>query len=307
MLRQRLHLSLVLGASLLVGCTGSQDEYRPLTESEVSPITSPAAAEQEQNPLASDGTVAAQIASDIPAVPGPSGEDSAPEAVNDPTSEPQLEKPASISASDAKIMDAAQSAGNSKTDLGAAPDLLASTTPAEASITPLASASRREGMRGSLLSKPAAQPLEIKLLIPTKEFTQEGKTKALRVTFDDLDLLKVCNMEPVAPDVMNYLPDWLKNLNGQKIILRGWMFPSGRQEGISSFMFVRDNGICCFGRDPKVYDKLAVTMHPGKTTSYIAGRPFDVEATLLIEPDIEGPEEGMWWLYHLEDARVIDQ
>jgi hypothetical protein len=150
-------------------------------------------------------------------------------------------------------------------------------------------------------------PRKIQILVPNREFTREGKNQAIRITFDDLDLLKVCNMEPVPPDVMNYLPDWLKSLHGQRVILRGWMFPSGRQDGISSFMFVRDNGICCFGRDPKVYDKLGVTMQRGKTTKYIEGRPFDVEATFFIEPDIEGDDEGFWWLYRMEDAVVIDR
>jgi len=313
MLRQRIHLSLIIGVSLLAGCTGSQEGYRPLTESEVSSPVASAVVEQaqDQEGSATSGqtisgqTISGQVVTDQIPLDTPvalhSGDKNA-------LSEPPSEDRPAVSAGDFKVMAPSQSVENSKKDLEAdGPAPSASTTPVDAAITPLASASRREGMRGSLLSKPTAQPLEIKLLVPHKEFTREGKTKALRVTFDDLDLLKVCNMEPVPPDVMNYLPDWLKNLNGQKIILRGWMFPSGRQEGISSFMFVRDNGICCFGRDPKVYDKLAVTMHPNMTTSYIAGRPFDVEATLLIEPDIEGPEEGMWWLYHLEDARVIDQ
>jgi hypothetical protein len=71
-------------------------------------------------------------------------------------------------------------------------------------------------------------------------------------------------------------------------------------------MFVRDNGICCFGRSPKVYDKIAVKMRPGKTTRYIQGRPFDVVGTLSIEPDIEGGDEGLWWLYQIDDALVIE-
>lgn len=147
-------------------------------------------------------------------------------------------------------------------------------------------------------------PHEIKLLIPHKEFIAEGPEQALRVTFDDIDLLKVLNMEPVPPNAVDYLPGWLKDLDGKRIILRGWMFPSGRQEGITRFMFVRDNGICCFGREPKVYDKLAVTLRNGQSTRYIQGRPFDVVGTFTIEPDVEG--DDIFWLYHLEDALVIE-
>ncbi|WP_437229368.1 hypothetical protein SH661x_001404 [Planctomicrobium sp. SH661] len=260
---------LCLGAvSFALGCGGPGEEYRPLSAEQVEQPSEPATA----SPSSESPTVE-------PAASGEKAdlaqESSATPAASGEAMPASEGAPTQASPEEGQVATATPSGDTS------------ASMPAEA--------------------KAGSKPLEIKLLIPNKEFVKEGASQSLRVTFDDLDLLKVCNMEPVPPDVMDHLPDWLKNLNGQKIILRGWMFPSGRQEGISSFMFVRDNGICCFGRDPKVYDKLAVTMQPGKTTSYIAGRPFDVEATLLIEPDIEGSEEGLWWLYRLEGARVIDQ
>jgi hypothetical protein len=151
----------------------------------------------------------------------------------------------------------------------------------------------------------SGKPRTIRLLVPEKEFSREGPEKAFRVTFDDIDLLKILNMEPVPPDVMDHLPDWLTALDGERIILRGWMYPPGRQEGISRFMFVRDNGICCFGREPKVYDKLGVTLKEGHATRYIEGRPFDVIGTLTIDADVVGDE--VFWLYHLDDAVVMDK
>lgn len=148
-------------------------------------------------------------------------------------------------------------------------------------------------------------PKEIKLLVPEKDFVRDPQHDALRVTFDDIDLLKTLNMEPVPLDALEYFPEWLKNLDGKRIILRGWMFPAGRDDGISTFMFVRDSGLCCFGSNPKIYDKLAVTMREGVTTKYIEGRPFDVVATLRIDPEILDDE--WWWLFHLDDALVIDK
>lgn len=166
-------------------------------------------------------------------------------------------------------------------------------------------------MRAQLLGESSTtdsdsgEPRKIRLLVPEKDFSREGPENAFRVTFDDIDLLKVLNMEPVPPDVMDHLPDWLAALDGKRIILRGWMYPPGRQEGISRFMFVRDNGICCFGREPKVYDKLGVTLKEGQTTRYIEGRPFDVTGTLAIDADVVGEE--VFWLYHLDDAVVVDK
>lgn len=290
MLLNHFRIWVLLGTVLILGCGSENSEYRPLTETSTEPVDVPT------DDLSKPVTDPLILKESRPA---------SPENMTKPETVSQSASPAPVASDSSSKLE-------TKTDSSSAPSLQESASPSSVAAT--ASPAEQNlipggtrGMRDQPGTAPATKPLEIKLLIPNKEFTREGKDRSLRVTFDDLDLLKVCNMEPVPPDVMDYLPDWLKNLNGQKIILRGWMFPSGRQEGISSFMFVRDNGICCFGRDPKVYDKLAVTMQPGKTTRYIAGRPFDVEATLLIEPDIEGTEEGLWWLYRLENARVIDQ
>ncbi len=165
-------------------------------------------------------------------------------------------------------------------------------------------------MRAKLLGLPEPTgepetPREIKLLIPENNFDIDPKHKALRITFDDIDLLKVLNMEPVPKDADQHMPKWLSDLNGQRIILRGWMYPAGRSDGIERFMFVRDSGLCCFGSNPKIYDKLAVTMRDGVTTKYIQGRAFDVVATLRIEADILDDE--LFFLYHLDDSIVIDE
>jgi len=166
--------------------------------------------------------------------------------------------------------------------------------------------------RGEMTTTPAIEnpPQElpnrdIKLLVPEREFSTERSANALRVTFDDINLLRVINMEKITPDVVSHMPGWLTALNGQRIILRGWMFPPARQDGISRFIFVRDNGVCCFGPNAKIYDKLAVTLKSGTHTRFIEGRAFDVIGTLTIEPDLEDPDNA--WLYHLEDAQVRDK
>jgi hypothetical protein len=150
----------------------------------------------------------------------------------------------------------------------------------------------------------SAPPGKIELLIPEKSFVPEGKERALRVSFDDLDLLKVLNMEPVPTDAPNYFPGWLKGLDGQTVRLRGWMYPPPEQEGLGGFLFVRDNQICCFGREPKVYDKVGVLLKENVTTDYIQGRPFDVVGKLSIQPEEE--DGKLLFLYFIEDAVVVD-
>lgn len=152
-----------------------------------------------------------------------------------------------------------------------------------------------------------AQPLPggIQLLVPHKEFRVQGPNGALRVSYDDLDLLKILNMEPVPPDAEKYFPDWLRQLDGQRIRIRGFMYPQFESTGIERFVLARDNQICCFGRDPKVYDLIEVTMAPGRTTDFILGRPFDVVGIFHIELVAEGGKP--LGLYRIEDALVIDR
>jgi len=144
---------------------------------------------------------------------------------------------------------------------------------------------------------------QLQLLIPEKTFSVEGPEGAIRITFDDIDLLKVLNVNPVPLDIEQHLPAWLSGLHGKRIVLRGWMYPPNQESDIPAFMFVRDNEICCFGRKPLVYDKLAVTLREGQTTHYIQGRPFDVHGIMVVKSRII---DGEWfWLYMINDAVVL--
>lgn len=145
---------------------------------------------------------------------------------------------------------------------------------------------------------------KIELLIPQKLFRRERGTDAVRISYDDIDLLKVLNMDPVPADAVNYFPEWLSGLNGKKIRIRGWMYPTFVPEGLTSFTLARDNGICCFQRFPKIYDVILVQLEKGRSTDYIGQRPFDVEGVFRI--DNEGDGSDLPRLYKIENARVLD-
>lgn len=145
---------------------------------------------------------------------------------------------------------------------------------------------------------------KVELLVKEKTFRPEKG--ALRVSFDDLDLLKVLNMEPVTDNAEELMPDWLHGLSGKKIRLRGFMYPTYETEGIERFVLARDNQICCFGRDPKVYDLVQVNMKTGKTTNYIpAVRSFDVVGTFQIKMMSEDGKP--YGLYFIDQAEVIER
>ena len=141
---------------------------------------------------------------------------------------------------------------------------------------------------------------EIKLLIPSKTFKAEGADKALRVSFDDVDLLKVLNMDPVIPEAPGMMPDWLKQLDGKRIRIRGFMIPPFSETDVRAFTLARDTQLCCFGRNPLPYDLIDVFLKEGAETEYIELRPFDVVGVFHIGEEIEPG-----YLYSIDDAVVI--
>ena len=141
---------------------------------------------------------------------------------------------------------------------------------------------------------------EIKLLIPSKTFKAEGTEKALRVSFDDVDLLKVLNMDPVIPEAPEMMPDWLKQLDGKRIRIRGFMIPPFSETDVRAFTLARDTQLCCFGRNPLPYDLIDVFLKKGAATEYIELRPFDVVGVFHIGEEIEPG-----YLYSIDDAVVI--
>ncbi|MCP4170560.1 MAG: hypothetical protein GY758_07295 [Fuerstiella sp.] len=147
------------------------------------------------------------------------------------------------------------------------------------------------------------EPREIKLLISEKRLLPEGDSKALRLTYDDIDLLKILNMEPVPTNADTHFPQWLNDLSGQRIRIRGFMYPTFEATGLTAFTMARDNGICCFVRQPKIYDIIGITLADGETTDYIEGKPFDVEGVFQIAPEADDTE--LYQLYRIADAKVL--
>jgi hypothetical protein len=152
---------------------------------------------------------------------------------------------------------------------------------------------------------PPVVPRQVKLLVKERKFKVEGPEKAIRISYDDIDLLKVLNMEPVTADAPKLMPVWLKGLDGRRIRIRGFMFNSFQETGIPAFLMGRDNQICCFGGYAKIYDLFPVILRKGVTTDYIQNRPFDVVGVFHIETIVD--EGELYQLYRIDDAVVIDK
>lgn len=142
--------------------------------------------------------------------------------------------------------------------------------------------------------------------LPQKRtFRTEGAEQALRITYDDLDLLKWLQMDPVSPDCVEKMPEWLRGLNGKKVRLRGFMKPHEISTGFRRFIFVKDTGLCCFGPAGKIYDLIQVTLQKGTTTDYIELTPFDVIGTFRIEVAALDDTQEVYELFHIDDAKIV--
>lgn len=151
---------------------------------------------------------------------------------------------------------------------------------------------------------PSAITRKIELLVPERSFQVVGPEEAVRVSFDDLDLLKVLNAEPVPLNIEEYMPPWMLALSGTRIRIRGFMYPPQAESDLEGFMMVRDSKDCCFGRNVLIYDKIGVKMREGTTTHYINLRPFDVVGVMSVKARVL--DGKLVFLYMINDAVVIE-
>lgn len=186
----------------------------------------------------------------------------------------------------------------------ASPTAEAAPAPGDTPSSSAAPASVADPKTGTGDPSSVIAPRPLKLLVPEKTF-QKTKGGELRVSFDDLDLLKVLDAEPVPLDVVDHFPSWLRDLNGQMILLKGWMVPPPRENELPAFIFVRDSKDCCFGPNVKIYDQIGVKMKPGTTADHIQGRPFDVTGRFVIKPIVRDGKLKL--LYLIEEASVLDK
>lgn len=282
---RRLLTALLLGASLTVaaGC-GSGDSHGA------------------QSAVANDGTPSVATANAVKGEPAAAVDSSATQpALNDAN-------PVDAAATVATIPAPGATGGEVAVGQPAAagPDVTSETSPAAGANDPAGALIAAVGTTDVAASTPApaAGPRVPKLLIPEKSFRHEGD--ALRVSYDDLDLLKVLNMEPVTPKAPDMFPQWLKDLEGHRIRIRGYMRPGELSEGLPFFVLARDTNACCFGPNTKAYDIIPVIMREGVTTDYIHMQPFDIVGVFHtgVEMDFANPDK-VEFLYRIEDAVLI--
>jgi hypothetical protein len=64
-----------------------------------------------------------------------------------------------------------------------------------------------------------------------------------------------------VPDVLAQVPAAVRKLDGEKVLLTGFMLPTKLTDGFATeFLFLSSSQLCCFGTQPALNDWIAVTM-----------------------------------------------
>jgi hypothetical protein len=125
-----------------------------------------------------------------------------------------------------------------------------------------------------------------------------SSTQATETTFDDIKF----EMELNGRFKRSMLTPQVEDLFGQRIRIRGYMYPTLKRRGLTAFVLVRDNQECCFGPGAALFDCIRVQVHPDKSAEYSI-RPIAVEGVFKFEEftDMDGTTRA---IYMLEQASV---
>ena len=124
---------------------------------------------------------------------------------------------------------------------------------------------------------PVAPPPPRTALLPPRD-----SSGVIDASFDDVKF----EMEKTDLFQRSMLTPKIEALSGERIRIRGYMFPTSLPRGIKEFVLVRDNMECCFGPGAALFDCILVRMTPGKTAEFSI-RPIAVEGTFRVEEYVD--------------------
>jgi hypothetical protein len=111
----------------------------------------------------------------------------------------------------------------------------------------------------------------------------------------DYEVLQNGSPEGVAKPV--------QELNGKKVYIKGYMYPTNQNTDIKRFVLCRDNGTCCFGGKPKLTDMVEVKLKD-PLTSTLTSSLRGVGGTFRVANE-KAPGELGTIIYHLDNVEVL--
>jgi len=101
------------------------------------------------------------------------------------------------------------------------------------------------------------------------------------------------------PEVQGQIyPPEIVEYDGHRVFIKGYVLQGKQQSGIKQFILCRDNGDCCFGGQPRLTDRIQVTLKPPLTLEY-STRLRRLAGTFYFAPAQDNYGLG-GVIYHLE-------
>jgi len=98
------------------------------------------------------------------------------------------------------------------------------------------------------------------------------------------------------------IPASARQLDGQQVFIKGYVYPGLQTKGIREFVLVRDKGDCCFGGNPKITDRIQVKLKSPLTIDFHDGL-FRLAGTFHV--GVGAASEGLGQaIYHLDADHV---
>jgi hypothetical protein len=133
---------------------------------------------------------------------------------------------------------------------------------------------------------------------PAQVLKPRDDGRPISITFDDLELA----MKEDSVFDPGLLTPRVKQLDGQRVRIRGFIYPSVfQQTGITRFPLVK-NTECKFGPGGVAHHIIVVEMQPEVSTSFTV-RPIAVEGVFAVRP-WTGPDGMTWTVYHMVGEKV---
>jgi len=115
--------------------------------------------------------------------------------------------------------------------------------------------------------------------------------------------LKTVGGDKSTPAVKDQIPAPIRAFSGKKVAVQGFMVPMKIEKGATkSFLLVKDQSLCCYGRMPRMNEWISVKMSGEKSAKFISDQPVTVFGKLDVGEEIEKGE--VLSVYRLEAEDV---
>lgn len=133
--------------------------------------------------------------------------------------------------------------------------------------------------------------------------SQQRNPEDAEISFRDIDLREWLKVQKSTQATVDQLPAKVRQFAGSRIAIRGYMFPSFEESGISNFVLASDLDVTDFGRNPVVSDLIAVQVRRGAEARFTQREQICVSGRFALEPKYS--DGNLVALYTLTDAVIV--